>query len=328
MSKPSKFDVFLAHNSADKMLVEEVADSLREFGLRPWLDKSEILGGDLILDEIQKAIRDSKCAAFFIGINGLGQWQKEEKRDLLRRSICHGLRVIPILLPGTKETIFEEEELTFLNDRLCLTLRDKSNYAKFLEELVCSIRGSQKARTQRKRLIKEEDEFAEGKKKLEMLVQTKGILEQKLERVELEIAKMESRLTNEVNVEIKHLLEWLSTSNRANLAESCGKSALKKFLDLKQELKERKETGLFYIEIDSCLEFIYYAVLKNDKALLNQPGSPAFADENNYKFACSEIYRETFIAIKKNVPPDFDLSLKSRFEEYVDYLVDRLLVNS
>ena len=139
---------------------------------------------------------------------------------------------------------------------------------------------------------------------------------------------MEFRLKNEVSLEIKDLLDWLSVSNREELAKNCGKYALKKFLDLKQELDEKNKTGLFFIEIDNCLEFIFYALLANNKALLNQPGSPILADENNYKFACSEIYQETFNRIKKNIPPDFDLSLKSRFEEYVDYLVDRLLVNS
>jgi hypothetical protein len=327
MSEPHKFDVFLAHNSNDKILVEEIADSLKEFGLRPWLDKNEILGGDLILDEIQRAIRDSKCAAFFVGVNGLGQWQKEEKRDLIRRSIRQGFRVIPILLPGIEETILEEEELTFLNGRLCLVLKDKSSYTKFLENLVSSITGKHQEETLDESLIKE-DAFKEGKKKLEMLVQKKGILEQKLEKVESEIVSIESRLKSEASLEIKDILDWLSTSNREELAKNCGKYALKKFPDLKQELDEKNRTGLFFIEIDSCLEFIFYALLKNNKALLNQPGSPILADENNYKFACSEIYRETFKKIKENIPSNFDLSLKEKFEEHTDYLVNRLLINS
>jgi uncharacterized Zn finger protein len=37
------FDVFLAHNSADKETVIRIADSLRDNGLNPWLDEEQIL---------------------------------------------------------------------------------------------------------------------------------------------------------------------------------------------------------------------------------------------------------------------------------------------
>jgi TIR domain len=324
MSEPPQFDVFLAHNSQDKILVEEIADSLKEFSLRPWLDKNEILGGDLILDEIQRAIQDSKCAAFFIGINGLGPWQKEEKRNLIRLSIQNGFRVIPVLLPGVEESVFNEQDLTFLSGRLCLILKDQSNYEIFLENLVSSIKGKQQ-KSQIGSDFNAIDEVEKSKKKLKILVQTKGILEQKLEKVESEIASMESILKNDVGVDMKTVLDWLS--RKEEIAKNCCKYALKKFQNLKQELDRRNETGLFFIEIDSCLEFVLYALRTNNKALLNQPGSPILVDEDKYEFACSEIYRETFSIIKKNIPPDFELSLKERLEEYIDYLLSRLLIN-
>ena len=35
----SQFDVFLCHNSLDKPAVKRIAESLKELGIRPWLDE-------------------------------------------------------------------------------------------------------------------------------------------------------------------------------------------------------------------------------------------------------------------------------------------------
>ncbi|NJM68551.1 MAG: TIR domain-containing protein [Acaryochloris sp. RU_4_1] len=67
MNNQPTFDVFLAHNSKDKDIITVIAESLQARNLNPWLDKDQILGGDLILDEIQLAISKSKCAAFSSG---------------------------------------------------------------------------------------------------------------------------------------------------------------------------------------------------------------------------------------------------------------------
>ena len=44
-SIPEVFDVFLCHNSEDKPAVRELAQRLRERGLRPWLDERELRPG-------------------------------------------------------------------------------------------------------------------------------------------------------------------------------------------------------------------------------------------------------------------------------------------
>ncbi|NEP20038.1 MAG: TIR domain-containing protein, partial [Leptolyngbya sp. SIO4C1] len=55
MSQKSEFDVFLAHNSKDKPFVRLIAEELKRFGLKPWIDEEEILPGQYFQDAIQDA---------------------------------------------------------------------------------------------------------------------------------------------------------------------------------------------------------------------------------------------------------------------------------
>ena len=41
----SEFDVFLSYNSRDKPSVRELADTLLNYGVRPWLDERELVPG-------------------------------------------------------------------------------------------------------------------------------------------------------------------------------------------------------------------------------------------------------------------------------------------
>ena len=94
------FDVFLAHNSADKPQVREIARELKRRGLKPWLDEEQIAPGDLFQEVIQKAIPQIKSAAICIGLEGLGRWQVLELQALISQFVNKGSRVIPVLLPG------------------------------------------------------------------------------------------------------------------------------------------------------------------------------------------------------------------------------------
>ncbi|WP_292866699.1 hypothetical protein [Nostoc sp. LPT] len=47
-------------------------------GLKPWLDEEQIRPGYSFQDEIQQAIPVVKCAAIFIGSQGLGRLQSWE----------------------------------------------------------------------------------------------------------------------------------------------------------------------------------------------------------------------------------------------------------
>ena len=94
------FNVFLAHNSADKPQVRAIAKELKRRKLKPWLDEEQIPPGRLFQEEIQKAIPQIQSAAICIGTKGLGKWQIIELQAIISQFIDKGSPVIPILLPG------------------------------------------------------------------------------------------------------------------------------------------------------------------------------------------------------------------------------------
>ncbi|MFQ4134913.1 toll/interleukin-1 receptor domain-containing protein [Nodosilinea sp. PGN35] len=96
------FDVFLAHNSKDKPLIQQIYKKLRERGIKPWLDTERIAPGDSLLEKIQEAIIQSKTAAICIGSTGVGKWQSLEAQTFIGLCIQQGVKVIPVLLPSVK----------------------------------------------------------------------------------------------------------------------------------------------------------------------------------------------------------------------------------
>ncbi|MBS0203856.1 MAG: toll/interleukin-1 receptor domain-containing protein [Planctomycetes bacterium] len=100
---PSKFHVFLSHNSADKPAVEEIGRRLKEDGLESWFDKWHLIPGEPWQPAIEQALADSATVAVFVGPSGFSPWQNEEMRAALSRRISQSdgqFRVIPVLLPG------------------------------------------------------------------------------------------------------------------------------------------------------------------------------------------------------------------------------------
>ncbi|NMG10545.1 effector-associated domain EAD1-containing protein [Brasilonema sp. UFV-L1] len=108
-----EFDVFLAHNSADKPEVRAIANQLKERGIKIWLDEEQIPPGRSFQDEIQKAIPLVKSAVIFIGLKGLGKWQTMELRSLTTRCVEKDIPLIPVLLPGVTQL---PEKLVFLKE--------------------------------------------------------------------------------------------------------------------------------------------------------------------------------------------------------------------
>lgn len=107
------FDVFLAHNTSDKYLVNILCEKLKERGLKPWIDTEQMPPGTMFQDEIQKGIANSKSAAIIIGPGGLGKWQSMELKSFISKCVDSGTSVIPILLPGVEMI---PDELIFLKE--------------------------------------------------------------------------------------------------------------------------------------------------------------------------------------------------------------------
>lgn len=79
MEKPQ---IFLCHASEDKAAVYEVYKRLKEEGFKPWLDKEDLLPGQIWMDEIPKAIKSSDFVLVFLSNSSTskrGYVQKEFK---------------------------------------------------------------------------------------------------------------------------------------------------------------------------------------------------------------------------------------------------------
>ena len=58
--KKSEIQIFLAHASEDKPAVLALHERLKQAGYKPWLDKKDLIGGQIWRDEIPKAIKASQ----------------------------------------------------------------------------------------------------------------------------------------------------------------------------------------------------------------------------------------------------------------------------
>ncbi|MBD2453671.1 tetratricopeptide repeat protein [Nostoc sp. FACHB-87] len=111
MSK--QFHVFLAHHSADKPLVREIATKLKQRGFKPWIDEEQIPPGRSFQQAIQQAIDTVETAAIILGKDGVGRWQEWEIETFFSRCVENKMIVIPVLLPGVDEV---PEKLPFLRN--------------------------------------------------------------------------------------------------------------------------------------------------------------------------------------------------------------------
>ena len=95
------FDVFLSHNSKDEAIVIQLAEKLKEYGLRVWLDVWELVPGQSWQEALEEIIQSTKSAAILVGKDGMGPWEIQEMRACLYEFIKRKQPTIPVLLPGT-----------------------------------------------------------------------------------------------------------------------------------------------------------------------------------------------------------------------------------
>jgi len=135
-----QFDVFLAHNTEDKFLVKSISNELKRRGLNPWLDEEQIQPGRPFLDEIERAISEVKSAAIFIGLHGIGKFQRMELRALISECVSKNIPVIPVLLSDVSEL---PSELCFLKQLNWVTFPKEINDENALNKLEWGITGKQ-----------------------------------------------------------------------------------------------------------------------------------------------------------------------------------------
>ncbi len=93
------FNVFLSHNSKDKLTVRSLASALIARGLSVWLDENELRPGLPWQELLEEGIRSSESVAVLIGKDGIGPWEDVEMRAALILATNSNLPVIPVILP-------------------------------------------------------------------------------------------------------------------------------------------------------------------------------------------------------------------------------------
>jgi len=93
------FDVFLSHNSKDKLTVRQLAQALQARGLQFWLDEEQLVPGRPWQEALEQIIQTARTAAVLVGKDGLGPWEIPEMRACLSEFVNRHLPVIPVLLP-------------------------------------------------------------------------------------------------------------------------------------------------------------------------------------------------------------------------------------
>lgn len=98
------YDVFMCHNSEDKPDVKAIGERLKEHGILPWLDESELPPGRRWRPKLEEVIKTIKSAAVFVGPDGVGPWQDMELDAHLQELVERNCPVIPVILPGCSAT--------------------------------------------------------------------------------------------------------------------------------------------------------------------------------------------------------------------------------
>lgn len=110
--------LFISHSTKDDAFVRELRERLDLHGQPGWIDSRELRGGDLLEDEIKKAIDASSGYAVVVSTDSLqSKWVGKELRHVLTVQAARGgpkkYPVVPLLLNDTKlgvlEGYFDEE---------------------------------------------------------------------------------------------------------------------------------------------------------------------------------------------------------------------------
>jgi len=101
MSESFEYDVFLSHSSLDKPAVRELADRLKNDGLRVWFDEWELEPGDPILHKIDQGLESSRVLVLVMSAQAMAapDWATLESHTLIfRDSLNAERRFIPLRL--------------------------------------------------------------------------------------------------------------------------------------------------------------------------------------------------------------------------------------
>lgn len=97
-------NVFISHNYKDKPMARKIAKELNKYGIKPWIDESEIKLGDSLIEKIRDGLDHMDFLIALVSDNSVqSEWVKKEL-DIAMNSEIEGKRVITIpILAGKCE---------------------------------------------------------------------------------------------------------------------------------------------------------------------------------------------------------------------------------
>jgi WD40 repeat protein len=118
MAEQFLFDVFLSHSSKDKDIVRDIAERLRNDGIKVWFDEWEIHPGDNIPSKIEEGLEHSRVLVLCISANVLdSEWSHLESYTFrFRDPLNKGRRFIPLRLDTTpiKDSLAQFSNINWL----------------------------------------------------------------------------------------------------------------------------------------------------------------------------------------------------------------------
>ncbi|MGC1307882.1 MAG: toll/interleukin-1 receptor domain-containing protein [Phormidesmis sp.] len=305
------YDVFLSHNTKDKNQVLIVARYLESQGLKLWIDKNDIRGGNSLPKEIANAIYHSRVAAVFVGRHGLGTWQQDELETITNRQIRGRIDLIPILLPG-----------------IC-DLPDDPDYCNLEKLLYISFSSDDFSSSEDKAELTKLSESVRHyinewtTKKLEKLIKERELAVLKLQEISQEIDKMEAQLKTTLSKERQRVVEWLASRGAEKIMNSYARRALKDFCTLEKLLRERDD-GLqrFCSDIYTCLKFTSLALQTEQPSKIEKMAINLFLAQPEFETSefCQErittkLYQKVFSLIEADLPEDLDETIKKELRK-------------
>ena len=96
--------VFFSYAQADLATVAPVAEELKKYGVRVWLDQQQLAPGDLLIEGIKEGLHKARALIFFASQNSLkSQWARHELDYFMARRVQSGAG--PMLLPVVLEDV-------------------------------------------------------------------------------------------------------------------------------------------------------------------------------------------------------------------------------
>jgi hypothetical protein len=104
MAEQFKYDVFISHSAQDKPVVRELAERLRQDGLRVWLDEWEIKPGDAIRRKIEEGLEQARTLVLVMSQHAsASEWVMFEHHSVLFRDPTNQQRrFIPVRLDNVE----------------------------------------------------------------------------------------------------------------------------------------------------------------------------------------------------------------------------------